>query len=130
MVLRWGIGASRRKARLQAEEMLQLLGLGGKMHLRPGQLSGGEQQRVAIGRALVKGATVCFADEPTGALDWAHGQQVFELLRAAAHESGATILVVGHDARIIPFADRVFHMEDGCLAELASAPGCLLRSVS
>jgi putative ABC transport system ATP-binding protein len=130
MVLRWGIGASRRKARLQAEEMLRLLGLGGKIHLRPGQLSGGEQQRVAIGRALVKGATICFADEPTGALDWGHGQQVIELLRAAAHESGATILVVGHDARIIPFADRVFHMEDGRLAELESAPACLLRSVS
>jgi putative ABC transport system ATP-binding protein len=130
MVLRWGIGASRRNARLQAEEMLRLLGLGGKIHLRPGQLSGGEQQRVAIGRALVKGATVCFADEPTGALDWSHGQQVIELLRAAAHESGSTILVVGHDARIIPFADRVFHMEDGCLSELKSAPGRLLRNVS
>ena len=130
MVLRWGMGTSRRRARLQAEEMLQLLGLGGKMHLRPGQLSGGEQQRVAIGRALVKGATVCFADEPTGTLDWGHGQQVIELLRAAAHQSGSTILVVGHDARIIPFADRVFHMEDGCLSELASAPGRLLRNVS
>jgi len=116
MVLRWGMGTSRRRARLQAEEMLQLLGLGGKMHLRPGQ--------------LVKGATVCFADEPTGALDWGHGQQVIELLRAAAHQSGSTILVVGHDARIIPFADRVFHMEDGCLSELASAPGRLLRNVS
>jgi putative ABC transport system ATP-binding protein len=130
MVLRWGKGASRREARLRAEEMLNVLGLGRKTHLRPGQLSGGEQQRVAIGRALVKGATLCFADEPTGALDWGHGQQVIELLRYAAHESGATILVVGHDARIIPFADRVFHMEDGCLAELEAAHGCLLRSAS
>jgi putative ABC transport system ATP-binding protein len=130
MVLRWGMGASRRTARLQAEAMLQLLGLGGKMHLRPSQLSGGEQQRVAIGRALVKGAALCFADEPTGALDWGHGQEVIELLRAAAHEGGSTILVVGHDARIIPFADRVFHMEDGCLSELASGPGRRLRNVS
>jgi putative ABC transport system ATP-binding protein len=128
MVLRWGKGTSRREARLRAEEMLVLLGLGGKFHLRPGQLSGGEQQRVAIGRALVKGATLCFADEPTGALDWGHGQQVIELLRSAAHESGATILVVGHDPRIIPLADRVFQMKDGCLAE--SAPACLLRNVS
>jgi putative ABC transport system ATP-binding protein len=130
MVLRWGIGASRREARHRAEEMLELLGLAGKMHLRPGQLSGGEQQRVAIGRALVKGATLCFADEPTGALDWGHGQQVIELLRGAAHESGATLLVVGHDARLIPYADRVFHMEDGCLSELEPAPSCLMRNVS
>jgi putative ABC transport system ATP-binding protein len=129
MVLRWGNGAPRKEARLRAEEMLSVLGLERKLHLRPGQLSGGEQQRVAIGRALIKGAALCFADEPTGALDWGHGQQVIELLRCAAHESGATILVVGHDPRIIPFADRVFHMKDGCLAE-QSAPGCLLRNVS
>ena len=94
MVLRWGSGESSRKARLQAEEMLELLGLGSKVHLRPGQLSGGEQQRVAIGRALIKEPTLVFADEPTAALDWAHGQQVMELLRCAAVESGATVLVV------------------------------------
>ena len=57
------------------------------------------------------------ADEPTGALDWAHGEQVIELLRDAAHERGATILVVAHDARMIPFADRVCHLEDGRFRE-------------
>jgi putative ABC transport system ATP-binding protein len=63
---------------------------------------------------------MCFADEPTSALDWAHGEQVVELLRAAAHESGATLLVVSHDARIVPFVDTVFHLEDGRLAESAA----------
>ncbi len=117
MVLRWGEGVPGRKARRRAEEMLELLDLGGKAASLPAQLSGGEQQRVAIGRALIKQPTLCFADEPTGALDWAHGQQVMKLLRGAAHEDGATILVVAHDARMVPYADRVFHMEDGELTE-------------
>jgi putative ABC transport system ATP-binding protein len=97
--------------------MLDLLGLGRKAHLRPAQLSGGEKQRVAIGRALIKNPEFCFADEPTSALDWAHGEQVVELLRAAAHERGGTVLIVAHDSRIIPFVDRVFSLEDGVLRE-------------
>lgn len=117
MVVRWGEGASARDARRRADEMLSLLGLGKKSHLRPTELSGGEKQRVAIGRALIKDPNFCFADEPTSALDWAHGEQVIELLRAAAHERGATVLIVAHDARIVPYVDRVFHLEDGCLRE-------------
>jgi putative ABC transport system ATP-binding protein len=117
LVLRWGEGLSRREARRKTSEMLDLLGLAKKAHLRPTELSGGEKQRVAIGRALAKEPAFCFADEPTSALDWAHGEQVVELLRAAAHERGATILVVAHDARIVPYADRVYHLEDGCLKE-------------
>jgi putative ABC transport system ATP-binding protein len=117
MVVRWGEGASARDARRRADEMLTLLGLGKKGHLRPTELSGGEKQRVAIGRALIKDPNFCFADEPTSALDWAHGEQVVELLRYAAHERGATILIVAHDARIVPYADRVFYMEDGALQE-------------
>lgn len=117
MVLRWGEGMSSRQARTRADEMLTLLGLGRKGRLRPGQMSGGEKQRVAIGRALIKKPTFCFADEPTSALDWGHGEQVIELLRLAAHEQGATILVVAHDARIIPHADQVLLLEDGRLRE-------------
>ncbi len=117
MVLRWGKGTSAREARKKTEEMLEQLRLGRKGHLRPAQLSGGEKQRVAIGRALIKGPRFCFADEPTSALDWKHGEQVIELLRAAAHEHGSSILVVAHDARIIPHVDRVFHLEDGQLVE-------------
>ena len=92
MVVRWGEGASARDARRRADEMLSLLGLAKKAHLRPGEMSGGEKQRVAIGRALIKDPNFCFADEPTSALDWAHGEQVIELLRAAAHERGAMVL--------------------------------------
>jgi putative ABC transport system ATP-binding protein len=115
LVLRWGEGLSPRPARRRATELLDLLGLGRKGHLYPEQLSGGEKQRVAIGRALVKDPAFCFADEPTSALDWAHGEQVVELLRSAAREKNATVLVVSHDARLVPFADRVFHLEDGRL---------------
>src|SRR4051794_13693689 len=117
MVVRWGEGAPAREARRRAEEMLDLLGLAKKAHLLPAQMSGGEKQRVAIGRALIKDPNFCFADEPTSALDWAHGEQVIELLRNAAHERGATVLIVAHDSRIIPFVDRVFHLDDGVLRE-------------
>jgi putative ABC transport system ATP-binding protein len=113
MVVRWGEGAPLREARRRTDEMLALLGLAKKGHLRPAELSGGEKQRVAIGRALIKDPHFCFADEPTSALDWAHGEQVVELLRAAAHERGATVLIVAHDSRIIPYVDRVYHLEDG-----------------
>jgi putative ABC transport system ATP-binding protein len=115
MVIRWGEGASAAVARRRTDEMLTLLGLAKKARLRPGEMSGGEKQRVAIGRALIKEPTFCFADEPTSALDWAHGEQVVELLRTAAHERGATVLIVAHDSRIIPYVDRVFHLEDGRL---------------
>jgi putative ABC transport system ATP-binding protein len=127
MVLRWGEGASAREARLRADEMLSLLGLAKKAKLRPAELSGGEKQRVAIGRALIKNPTFCFADEPTSALDWAHGEQVIELLRNAAHERGATILVVAHDARIVPYVDRVFYLEDGTLREPDAIPEVAAR---
>ena len=122
MVLRWGAGAGAREARDRADAMLTLLGLAKKADLRPIQLSGGEKQRVAIGRALIKEPTFVFADEPTAALDWKHGEQVVELLRAAAHDNGSTILVVAHDARMIPHVDRVFHLEDGVLVEGAEKP--------
>lgn len=115
MVLRWGEGAQARDARRRADEMLGLLGLAKKTHLRPTEMSGGEKQRVAIGRALIKEPNFCFADEPTSALDWKVGQHVIELLRSAAHDRGATVLVVAHDARIIEHVDRVIHMEDGRL---------------
>jgi putative ABC transport system ATP-binding protein len=117
MVLRWGEGTHFREARRRSDEMLSLLGLGKKSHLRPAEMSGGEKQRVAIGRALIKEPMFCFADEPTAALDWAHGEQVVELLRTAAHERGSTILIVAHDHRVIPYADRLFYLEDGTLKD-------------
>jgi putative ABC transport system ATP-binding protein len=120
IVLRWGENLTNREARRRSADMLGLLGLAKKANLRPAQLSGGEKQRVAIGRALVKEPALCFADEPTSALDWSHGEQVVELLVAAAHEQGATVLMVSHDPRTVPYADQVFHLEDGCLLESTS----------
>lgn len=117
IVLRWGHGVTSREARQRSEQVLGLLGLGNKFNLLPAQLSGGEKQRVAIGRALVKNPTLVFADEPTSALDWAHGEQVVELLRTAAHERGATMLVVSHDPRMVPLVDTVFHLEDGRMTD-------------
>jgi putative ABC transport system ATP-binding protein len=128
IVLRWGEGVSGREARRRSDEMLSLLGLSKKVSLRPAQLSGGEKQRVAIGRALIKEPAFCFADEPTSALDWAHGEQVVELLCAAAHEQGSTILMVSHDARIVPYADQVFHLEDGMMQDALPPALQALRS--
>jgi putative ABC transport system ATP-binding protein len=130
IVLRWGEGMSLGEARRRTDDMLSLLGLSKRAHLRPAQLSGGEKQRVAIGRALVKEPEFCFADEPTSALDWTHGEQAVELLSAAAHEQGSTILIVAHDSRILPYADQVFHLEDGVLQESQTPALHALRSES
>jgi putative ABC transport system ATP-binding protein len=115
IVLKWGEGCSSREARQRAERVLGQLGMANKLHLRPAELSGGEKQRVAIGRALVKNPTFVFADEPTSALDWENGQQVISLLTETARERGAMVLVVTHDPRLLPFADRVFELADGQL---------------
>ncbi len=125
MILRWGSGTPAGEARDKTTEMLGMLGLAKKGDLRPLQLSGGEKQRVAIGRALIKQPGFVFADEPTSALDWKHGQHVIELLRAAAHDQGSTILVVAHDSRIVPFCDRVLHLDDGILFEGLEKPADL-----
>jgi putative ABC transport system ATP-binding protein len=117
MVVRWGEGASRSEARRRVAEMLDQLGLGRRGHVRADQLSGGEKQRVAVGRALLKRPRFCFADEPTGSLDWGHGEQVIRLLHSAAHDRGAVVFLVGHDPRLIPYADRVRHLVDGRLSD-------------
>jgi putative ABC transport system ATP-binding protein len=117
IVLKWGGAADGGEARRRADEMLDTLGLDKNKHKKPAQLSGGEKQRVAIGRSLVKNPSFIFADEPTSALDWENGQKVIELLRDAAHERGASILVVSHDHRILPFVDVYYHLEDGVLEE-------------
>ena len=117
VILKWGEGMSRADARKRAEQVLSQLGMANKAHLRPAQLSGGEKQRTAIARALVKNPAFVFADEPTSALDWENGRQVIELLRDCAHSRNSSVLVVTHDHRLTPFADRVFEMADGRLLD-------------
>ncbi|HEY1861631.1 MAG TPA: ABC transporter ATP-binding protein [Gemmataceae bacterium] len=116
LVLRWGLGTASWETHCRVTEMLAFLDLSAKAPLLPGHLSGGEKQRVAVGRALIKSPELCFADEPTSALDWEHGKQVIELLRKAADTRGAMVVIVSHDARIIPYAHRVLLLEDGQLA--------------
>lgn len=119
IVLKWGAGASPGDAKTRADEMLDKLGLSKNRHKKPAQLSGGEKQRVAIGRALVKNPSFMFADEPTSALDWENGQKVIELLRDAAHQRGASVLCVSHDHRLLPFVDVYYHLDDGRLERRA-----------
>lgn len=115
IVLKWGEGADSGDARRRADDMLDRLGLASNKSKKPAQLSGGEKQRVAIGRALVKSPLFMFADEPTSALDWENGQKVIELLRDAAHQRGASVLCVSHDSRLLPFVDVYYHLDDGHL---------------
>jgi putative ABC transport system ATP-binding protein len=129
VVLRWGLNAGGAEAVLRADAMLDLLGLGHRRHCRPDQLSGGEKQRVAIGRALIKGPAFCFADEPTSALDWHIGRHVIDLLRTAARADHTAVAVISHDPRILPFADRVLYLEDGREVRRTESPGASLHEV-
>jgi putative ABC transport system ATP-binding protein len=106
-----------RRARKKAREALELVGLADKVKARPGELSGGEQQRVAIARAIIADPSLVLADEPTSSLDGDNGRIIMRLLAAAAHERGQAVLVVTHDPRIVPFADRILHIEDGLLVD-------------
>ena len=108
-------GVRRPESQRRAVELLEELGLGDRLHFRPRSLSGGEKQRVAIARALANDPPLLLADEPTGSLDSRAGLQVIALLHAAARKRGKAVLVVSHDPRIRPYADRVFTMEDGVL---------------
>lgn len=108
--------APRSKRQERVEQVLQLVGLGKWMDHRPHELSGGQQQRVAIARALAPRPAVILADEPTGELDSATGQQILALFRQIADVEKATILIATHDLAADAFADAVFHLADGRLA--------------
>jgi len=106
-------GETSRSAVTAARDVLTRVGLGHKRKSRPLALSGGEQQRVAVARAIVGNATAILADEPTGALDTENGQAIMTLLADIAKDPARAVLVVTHDPRILPFADRIIHIEDG-----------------
>ena len=100
-------------ARLRAERLLHDVGLDERGHHYPSQLSGGEQQRVAIGRALSNNPPVLLADEPTGNLDSATGRQIIDLLVSVGRAQGRTLLLVTHDPELAALADEVIALRDG-----------------
>jgi putative ABC transport system ATP-binding protein len=101
----------------RATEMLDAVGLGDRKSYYPDNLSGGQKQRVAIARALMSHPKLVLADEPTAALDGKSGREIVEIMQKLAKEQGTTILMVTHDNRILDVADRIVHLEDGCLAQ-------------
>jgi putative ABC transport system ATP-binding protein len=110
-------GTGRREAMSAASEALGWVGLAERAGHRPMELSGGEQQRVAIARSLVNKPKLLLADEPTGNLDSGHSHEVLELLRRFNKERGQTLLLVTHDADVGAFCDRIIHMRDGLIQE-------------
>lgn len=120
-------GERGRKARERSREALKMVGLEQKTKALPHELSGGEQQRVAIARAIVANPSAVLADEPTAALDGGNGQMLMRILASIAHERGNAVLVVTHDPRVLPFADRIVQIEDGRLVDERSDEPGLLR---
>lgn len=108
-------GTDPREARRQAEELLREVALEGRLAHKPAQLSGGEQQRVAVARALVTRPRVVLADEPSGNLDPATGQRLHDLLFSAARAHGAAMILVTHNLELAGRADRLLRLEDGRL---------------
>ncbi len=102
-------------SRRRAMDLIETLGVGARAFNMPSQLSGGEQQRVTIARALVNQPSLVLADEPTAALDSTRGRQVMELFRDVAHGHGAGVIVVTHDHRALDVFDTIYEMEDGVL---------------
>jgi putative ABC transport system ATP-binding protein len=103
---------------LSAEELLEKVGLGERMRHFPNQLSGGEQQRVAVARALAKDPVLILGDEPTGNLDFRTGKLVLAALREVQQVSGKTIVVVTHNQPLARVADRILHLREGRVAEI------------
>jgi len=106
-----GYEANKRKAR--SEECLNLVGLGKRMHHRPTELSGGEQQRVAVARAMAHKPKIVFADEPTAELDTHMGLQIVKLFKELVISEGITVLMTTHDVGMMDVADKIFTLEDG-----------------
>ena len=100
-----------------ALQLLDRLDMGDRATHFPAELSGGQKQRVAIARALAGKPGLILADEPTAALDSKSGQDVVVILQALAHRENCAVVIVSHDPRVEPYADRVLHLEDGRLTD-------------
>lgn len=106
------------KNSLDAEEVLCSVGLGDHFNQFPAQLSGGEQQRVSIARAVCKNPTMLLCDEPTGALDSETGVVILSLLQQMSHERGKTVIIVTHNAALAQAADKVIHIKNGAIKDI------------
>jgi putative ABC transport system ATP-binding protein len=115
-------GVGRRESNRRANELLAYLEIGHRAHSLPARLSGGEQQRVAIGRALANQPALILADEPTAALDTERGTKVMAMLRTIARERRSAVIAVTHDHRMIEGFDTVYHLDDGRLAQVDRNP--------
>jgi len=114
-------GARRRDAQRRADELLALVGLAAREDHLPDELSGGEQQRVAMARALALNPPLLLADEPTGNLDSRNGDEILGLLKTLQKQFGTTVVMVTHDARAAAVCDRILTMRDGQLVEPSDA---------
>lgn len=106
------------KEPLDAERVLKEVGLGERLNNFPAQLSGGEQQRVSIARALAKNPKLLLCDEPTGALDYMTGKAILTLLQDTCRKKGMTIILITHNSAIAPMADRVIHIKSGKVSSI------------
>jgi lipoprotein-releasing system ATP-binding protein len=109
----WLAGRGKTEVKTKAEELLKMLGLGARNENKPNQLSGGEQQRVAVARALINNPDIVFADEPTGNLDSANAQELHQLFFDLRKQFNQTFLIVTHNEELSRLSDRVLHMKDG-----------------
>ena len=120
--------AGRRDAFARAREALESVGLSHRIRHYPGQLSGGEQQRVALARAVAAKPRILLADEPTGNLDGATGEQIIQLMFALQADTGATLLLITHDASLAARCGRVVHLNDGKVSRVTTgAPRAMVR---
>ncbi|HVE72813.1 MAG TPA: ABC transporter ATP-binding protein [Thermoanaerobaculia bacterium] len=108
-------GVKGRDARIEAQRVIEAVGLGDRQHFLPRELSGGQKQRVAIARALAGSAPILLADEPTANLDTQAGTQVLEMFRGLAKKENRALVIVTHDPKVRTIADRVVKIQDGAL---------------
>jgi len=109
----WIAGRKKKEVADRAAELLTTLGLANRMENKPQELSGGEQQRVAVARALINNPSIVFADEPTGNLDSVHAKELHELFVQLRNDFKQTFLIVTHNEELAGMSDRVLHMKDG-----------------
>lgn len=109
----WMAGKKKKDVAERAVQLLEMLGLGGRLENKPSALSGGEQQRVAVARALINNPDIVFADEPTGNLDSANARELHQLFFDLRKQFNQTFLIVTHNEELAQMSDRILHMKDG-----------------